>query len=227
MELNQRLVDGLDLALNESRVCGLHFDPPSGMAQLLLEVVALPEVGPIDPDPRRVFLLAGVSRIEVVLRHEQGQVSGPVIPLDSLEDLELFFASLTQADAMYGWSFIDIAEPSDDWDVTPSLSLAGEGSPTSDHTLHWFTECGRPGPDDSWDSFALHGVVHFAELSVERADSSPVPVDEFIADASRWWRAFEAHDDRLSTDAQQRLQSNSPSWRSWGGTSVMVPGKPS
>ncbi len=127
---------------------------------------------------------------------------------------------------MYGWSFIDITDPSDDWNVTPSLSL-GADSADGDHSLHWFTECGRPGPGDGWDSFALQGVVHFTELSVERADSTPVPVDEFIADARRWWRAFEAHDDRLSTDAQQRAQSNSLSWRSWGGTSVMVPGRPS
>ncbi len=82
VEWNQRLVDGLDLALNESQVCGLRFDAPARVAQLLLEVAALPEVGPIDPDPRRLLLLAGVSRIEVILRHEQGQEPGPVVPLD-------------------------------------------------------------------------------------------------------------------------------------------------
>lgn len=108
MEWGQELVDQLDLALNESQAGGLRFDADAAEARLLIEVLALPEVGPIDRDPRRVLVLSGVSSIEVILRADRGGALGPVLPLESLDALERFFTSLAQADAMYGWSFIDV-----------------------------------------------------------------------------------------------------------------------
>lgn len=211
VEWDQRTVDGLDLALNESTICGLYFDPVSGVARLLLEVVALPEVGPIDRDPRRVLLLAGTSRIDVTLRR-MSQVTGAAITLDSLEDVEQFFASVTAPGQMHGWSFNDLADPGEDWDLTPGLSMTG-GSVTGRHTLHWFSESGRPAPGGDYDFFILQGVVHFDDLSVERADGRLVTLDDFVADAHRWWSAMYAGDLRLSGDAQQRAQSTSLSWR--------------
>jgi hypothetical protein len=225
VDWNQQVVDGLDLALNEARVCGLRFDPSRAEASLLLEVLALPEIGPIDPDPRRVTVLSEVSSLEVILQREMRSGPGPVLPLESLDALETFFASLGNADAMYGWSFIDVADPSDNWKVSPSL-LEQTSLQQAKHTLHWFTECGRPGPEDRWEGYGLQGVIHFESLRVERADSRSVPLEEFEADARRWSNAFNSRDARLSGDAQQRAQASATSWRSWGGSSVMVPGKP-
>jgi hypothetical protein len=42
---DQWFVDLLDLALNESRVCGLQYDAEAAEARLRLEVLALPETG--------------------------------------------------------------------------------------------------------------------------------------------------------------------------------------
>lgn len=212
VEWDQRTVDGLDLALNESTICGLYFDPVSGVARLLLEVLALPEVGPIDPDPRRVLLLAGTSRIDVTLRRVLPQLTGPAITLDSLEDVEQFFASVTLPGQMTGWSFIDLADAGEDWDSTPRLSITG-GSAEGKHTLHWFSESGRPAFDGGYDFFILQGVVHFDDLSIERADGRSVTLEDFAADGHRWWSAMYAGDPRLSGDAQQRAQSTSLSWR--------------
>jgi hypothetical protein len=120
---NRELVDGLDLAFNESTACGLTFDAEAAEARLLIEVLALPEAGPLDRDPRRVAVFSGVSAVEVVLRPEMDNDLGPVLPLESMDALETFFASLGQADAMYGWSFFDIEDPGTDWNQPPSLLL--------------------------------------------------------------------------------------------------------
>jgi hypothetical protein len=62
VEWNRKLVDQLDLAFNESTVCGLQFDESAAEARLLVEVLALPEVGPIDRDPRRVWSCSPMLR---------------------------------------------------------------------------------------------------------------------------------------------------------------------
>lgn len=226
MHWDKQLVDRLDLAFNEATVCGLRYDPSAAEVRLLVEVLALPEIGPIDPDPRRVVAFCGVSSVEVILRPDMPSGPGPVLPLESLEALETFFASLGQADAMYGWSFIDVIDVSDDWKASPSLIERTSLQPAAVHTLHWFTECGRPGREDEWERYVLQGVIRFDSVRVERGDSRPMPLEEFLADARRWWNAFESHDARLSGDAQKQAQARAASWRPWGGTSVMVPGKP-
>jgi hypothetical protein len=61
VEWDQGLIDRLDLALNESTVCGLRYDAEHGEARLLVEVETLPEVGSIDQDPRRAIVLSSVE----------------------------------------------------------------------------------------------------------------------------------------------------------------------
>src|SRR5262245_7376713 len=73
------------------------------------------------PGPAAVF--TGVSAVEIVLRPEMANDLGPVLALGSMDGLETFFASLGQADAMYGWSFFDIEDPGADWNQPPSLLL--------------------------------------------------------------------------------------------------------
>jgi hypothetical protein len=221
---NRELVDGLDLAFNESTACGLTFDAEAAEARLLIEVLALPEAGPLDRDSRRVAVFSGVSAVEVILRPEMDSDLGPVLPLESMDALETFFASLGQADAMYGWSFFDIDDPGADWNQPPSLLLHVPTANPSPHTVHWFTECGRPTAADGWERFFLQGVLRFKDLRIERADLRALPLEAFIADAKRWWDAFAQHDARLSSEAQQQAQAASSAWRGWGGSSVMVPG---
>jgi hypothetical protein len=225
VEWGLELADRLDLALNESQVCGLSFDTDAAEARLLVEVLALPETGPLEWDPRRVLVMSGVASIEVILRADLDDRLGPVLPMESLGALEKFFTSLGQADAMYGWKFIDRRDVGEDWDVPASLSAMSSEPQAASHTLHWFTECGRPGPKQDWERFYLQGVIRFGNLRVERADARLVSLEEFVADGRRWWDAFEGRDSRLSGKAQRQAQAGAASWRSWGGTSVM--GKPS
>lgn len=225
VDWRRELADGLDLALNEAQVCGLSFDADAAEARLLVEVLALPQAGPADRDPRRALVLSGVASVEVILRADRAGGLGPVLPLESVDALERFFASLGQADAMYGWEFIDRGDAGQSWDVPASLTAMSSEPQAAAHTLHWFTECGKPGPDEDWERFFLQGVIWFGSLRVERANGRPVSLKEFVADGRRWWDAFERRDSRLSADAQLRAQAGAARWRPWGGTSVM--GKPS
>jgi hypothetical protein len=50
--------------------------------------------------------------------------------------------------------------------VPASLISASTEPQAPGHTLHWFTECGRPGTDQGWERFLLQGVIRFASLRV-------------------------------------------------------------
>jgi hypothetical protein len=214
VEWDHGLVDRLDLALNESTVCGLHYDADRGEARLLIEVDALPEVGPIDRDPRRAVVMSSVESIEVIVRSDRAGGYGPVLPVGSLDDLEQFFAGLSWAHPMYGWEFVDVADDGPAWQVEPSLRVIPGGGLAA-HSLRWFTECGSAGRTGQPRSYVLQGVVWFAGLRIERADARPVPLEEFVADARRWWDAFRRGDARVSVDAQRQAQAGAARWRSW------------
>jgi hypothetical protein len=223
VDWDQSLIDRLDRALNESTVCGLRYDVQRGEARLLVEVEALPAVGSIDRDPRRAIVLSSVESIEVTLRNDRIGGYGPVLPLGSLDDLEQFFAGLSWAHPMYGWEFIDVSDPGPAWQVEPSL-LVRTGGGVAAHSLRWFTECGSAGGTGEPRSYVLQGVVWFAELRIERADGSGLPLERFLADGARWWKAFREGDSRLSVQGQREAASASLRWRPWSAAgSVIVP----
>jgi hypothetical protein len=223
VEWDQGLIDRLDLALNESTVCGLRYDAERGEARLLVEVEALPEVGSVDRDTRRAIVLSSVESIEATLRRDRGGGYGPVLPLGSLDDLEQFFAGLSWAHPMYGWEFVDVCDPDPARQVEPSLRVRPGGGVAA-HSLRWFTECSSAGGTGERDSYVLQGVVWFAELRIERADGSSLPLEVFLADGARWWRAFRERDSRLSVQGQREAASASLRWRHWPTpSSVIVP----
>ena len=221
MEWDQGLIDQLDLALNESTVCGLRYDAERREARLLVEVEALPEVGPMDPDPRRVIVMSSVESIEVTVRSDRVDGYGPVLPLGSLDDVEQFFAGLSWAHPMYGWEFVDVTDPGPAWQVEPSLRLRPGGGLAA-HSLRWFTECGSAGRTGEPHSYVLQGIVWFAELRIERADGSSLPVERFLADGARWWKGFRAGDSRLSAQGQREAASAALRWRHWPASGSMI-----
>jgi hypothetical protein len=77
MDLTEALVADLNVALNESDPCGLSYDRDACEARFLLEVLALPRDGPVDPDPRRALVLRGVSALCVWLEQESPGGGGP------------------------------------------------------------------------------------------------------------------------------------------------------
>jgi hypothetical protein len=123
--------------------------------------------------------------------------------------VEAFFASLRWSGSMYGWKFLDDSSLVREWPARRSLSVIVR-EPAAPHSLFWFNECGRD-EGDAPVAYCIEGTVTFRSLDVFRADLSPVPLDEFIADGRRYWQALHEHDDRLNVDAQRAAQIDTPS----------------
>lgn len=209
MDWTDELREGLDVALNEADMLGLRLGPSGRWCDLLIHVSALPMAGPLDPDARRILRLMAPTQVKVLLRTARWPSSdyGAPIPLAGLGAVEDFFASLEWSGQMYGWRFLDDPSLTRDWPDQVSLSIdLGHGVAT--HSLYWFNECGR-----GETSCHLEGSVTFQDLEVLRADETPIPLTEFIADGRRQWQAFTDHDDRLSAQAQLKATVGTPSWR--------------
>jgi hypothetical protein len=216
MDLDEEIVSGINLALHEAHVSGLRMREDLSAVELLVLVQTLPEEGPIDPDGRRVVVLAAPSRIRILLRRDRrGEPRyGPALPLHDVSEVGQFFIShLTWADAMYGWPFLDGAEhASDEWPEPVSLDLELPRG-DDDHSLYWFAECGRNTGDEVL-SYFIQGIVWFGSIEVLRANGHEVALDDFGAGARRWWSAFRDRDDRVNPAAQHAAQEG-PVWQPW------------
>jgi hypothetical protein len=208
--------------LNEATVAGLR-PGPDGSVVLLLNVLALPETGPVDPDGRRALILSGVSRTRVLLRRCStwgDPARNPAIPLRDFEAVEEFFASISLSGDMYGWEFLDSSDLIDDWPPVVSLDLSSGAAPSA-HSLYWFNECGLFNGYDGYVPYRIEGVVDFQELTVERFDGTPVAVEEFVAAGKRWWQALFGQDPRVSVAAQTAL-GEPPPWRAGVGSTDVI-----
>lgn len=214
----------MDHALNEADVLGVRLAADGRCCDLLMHVLALPEDGPIDSDHRRIVRLKQPSRVAVLLRATRFNPSaadpqvgteqyGPVIPLADLPALEAFFGSLNWGGSMYGREFLDNQENAADWPNPCSLEIRLTADQPL-HSIYWFNECGRDeagGPV----RYLLEGVVTFDDIEVLRASGVVEPVEQFVADADRWWDAMYNRDARLSVAAQRAASATAPSWRPW------------
>ena len=162
--------------------------------------------------------------MRVLLRTDRAGSAGygPVIPLADLGAVEDFYASLSWSGSMYGWKFLDDPSLTHDWPAQPSLTVdvcPGAGS----HSLYWFNECGRDEGDTNVAYF-IEGTVTFEDLEVLRADATPQPLEEFIAEGHRYWEALHSCDARLSVEAQRAAQDGTPSWRRYVRNKVTISG---
>ncbi|GHJ45118.1 hypothetical protein Cs7R123_24600 [Catellatospora sp. TT07R-123] len=212
---DRSVVAGLNTALNEADVVGLRVYWPGRTVRLLLHVLALPELGPADPDTRRALIFTGVSQLRVLLRTDRSNNRdySKAITLADADDADRFLASVGWSNPMYGWSFVDDPQLTHGWPEELSFTLTSPNGPADGpgtHTLYWFCECGRaePGGDIG---YCIEGDIRFERLEIERADGSPIPLTTFVAAGVRWWEAHEAADPRVSPEAQQS-QPPSPAW---------------
>jgi hypothetical protein len=193
----------VEAALNEADVLGIRLAQADDWCDVLVHVLALPETGPLDPDARRILRLFSPAQVKVLLREDRVEPAGygPVIALPGLEAVEDFFGSLSWSGSMYGWRFLDSPSLTHDWPAQPSLALDIRPE-TGSHSLYWFNECGAQEADRI-TAYRIEGTVTFADLEVRRADGAVEPLDEFIADGVRYWRALHSRDPRLSVEAQR------------------------
>lgn len=174
-------VGGVEAALNEAEVPGLRAGPASGSIEVLVHVVALPAVGAIEPDARRVLRLRGVGSLQVILRADTPGAfrDQAAVPLADLDEVERFFDSLSCSGSMYGWTFFDAPELTDDRPPRPSLRLDLSDQPGR-HSFYWFNECGRPESGQA-RAYVIEGTITFDTLTVHRADGTEQSLDTFTA----------------------------------------------
>lgn len=209
MNRDEWLANRLDLGLNEAEVFGIEYVPEGHEARLLVDVQSLLDGGRGDPDPRRVVVMSGVSSVEVWLRRGSSGSEGTV-RMDSLEAVAAFFESLSWSGPMYGWAFVDIQDPREEWPDDPSLKLVA--SPTrAAHTLRWFNECGRD-EDGTPVPYLLEGIVFYESIRIDRADGSHLTIDEFAADAKRSWDLLENRAEREAVQLQRQTAATPLSW---------------
>lgn len=202
----------LEVALTEAEIVGVRRISDDSIV-FLVHVKALPEEGPIDIDARRQVVLHGVVRTRSLLRRQTIEGPGPALPLASIEAVDQFLDTLRTGDSLYGWHYLDNPELTDDWPSEPSL-LVQMNDREPQHTFYWFNECTRM-EEDEIRSYVLEGDAAFADLTVLRADGTPLAVSEFADQGVRWWQAFADHEDRVGSDAQTAWKSSCLTWRHW------------
>lgn len=168
---------GLDVALNESSLHALSFDPVRARAELLLDVLTLPPEGPAPADGRVFLDLAGVSRLACTFT-----AKGTGVPLTLTELPEVVAAGAGRA--MDGWEFVDCPAPPD---TGASLDWRCATTSRSAHGLHVFQ-------DRRLD--LLRVSIWFDSLEVRTFAGARLAVSELIAGGKRWWDGLYAGDPR-------------------------------
>lgn len=162
----------LEVALTEADVVGVRLSVNEGGAvDVLLHVLALPESGPMENDPRRILRFCGVADVSVLLRRVTRDGNGPPIELAGLDAVEEFFESLVTGDSLYGWRYFDEPSLTEDWPEQPSLRLTLDANPAP-HQFYWFNECGRHEQGEL-RSYCIEGTIGFRDLEVLDAEGHP------------------------------------------------------
>ncbi|HET6152634.1 MAG TPA: hypothetical protein VFE15_06740 [Marmoricola sp.] len=171
MQPTPHVTSDLDVALNEAEVCGLLYDDETATARVFIENMWLPDGGPVDPDGRRVLVFTGVTTLEVRLWSEEDPPEQ--LPLSSLDEVDMLLAEAQLVCGMYGWAFVDISDPGPRCRAAADLQL-GPGPHRSGHSFDWFAEISLR-TDDGFRAVLLDGTIYYDELSLARADGSPIP----------------------------------------------------
>jgi hypothetical protein len=183
----------LNLALDEAELIGAEVDSEECVAGLTLAVLSLPEEGPAPEDRRVQIILRPVGRVAASLRHGAwNDDSAEVEPFQV--DALLSIVKRFGASAIYGGKFFDVPKDKDFRNWKDRLSLdwwAPDAEAGTAHTLYLFQE----GED-----LHLDMRLWFDELLVFRPPPGyePIELDEFVAGADRWWKAFGEGDPRTS-----------------------------
>lgn len=200
---SKETIDGLDIALNEARLLGVEVDVPAREVGVTLQVLTLPEVGPVPNDSRILLVLSPVERIMASLRHglwNDETASVELFPIDSLFDVVHSFHGCP----IYGWEFFDAgAKEFNSWAGRLSLDWQS-GTNGLSHTLDLFQE-----GDDEGQQRHLDLRIWFDGMTIYTPAKDIVSVSDFIAGGRRWWRAMRQGDARTTSSGIVSLSNGS------------------
>lgn len=191
MKLTSELIEGLNIALNESRLVGVDVDPGCPIAKVDLKVLSLPEEGPADSDHEIILRLFPIARVAAALVDETGRVKG--FGIEDLSDVVRKFGG----QPIYGWNFVD-SDTSELYELLGQLSLDHRtGGAGHTHTLHLFQES---------QTAKLDLCIWFDEIDLEDENGRGIDLVAFIADGKRWWDGVFSGDPRTKGSGIEPLK---------------------
>ncbi|MEU7630068.1 hypothetical protein AB0C34_08790 [Nocardia sp. NPDC049220] len=195
MNVSRGLLDGmntagLNIALSEAACLGLAVDSTANELRLDLEVLTLPENGTASEDYRVQVTFTGVSRVAASLRVQHWDDLEPrVLPLqlDGLDEAIRSFGG----GRLHGWEFIDL----DDSGWALWSELLSFDTVIDDHICAHVLEFSQ---EEGIDPRELDVRVWFDDIIIHDSTGTRVALPDFIAGATRWWKAHDAGDPRAT-----------------------------
>ena len=188
MELSEEERHGLGIALNEADLLGVEIDPVRRIGAATLRVLSLPANGPAPQDTRVSLRLSPVGRVVASLREARwDDPAAPAVPfkIDELLGVVQSFHGLP----VYGWEFFDLHDGVlAKWVDRVSLDWMS-GDDGRSHSIMLFQEAGNR---------ILDLLVWFDDLEFRSVVGEVIPIDQIIADGTRWWDALYAGDPRTA-----------------------------
>ena len=187
MDLSPQLAQNLSIVLNEATLRDVECDQALGTAHIVLDVLTLPEVGPVPQDRALELRLAPLGRVVASLRAGfWNRADAPVLAMtiDSLGEVVRSFGGRS----VYGWEFFDL-HPTQPEPWMNRLSFEWQGDAAAmQHSLTLFQE----GDGDRH----LDLRIWFRDLQLWSSGGLPLDPDDVIAGGKRFWDALHANDPR-------------------------------
>lgn len=194
MPTDPAVLADLDLALDEATLWRVELEPEARVATVVLTVLSLPEDdGPAEPRLVRL-ILAPVGRLAASLRHGSWNDREAQVEDFPLSDLPQIFDRLG-GHALYGGAFFNVPEVRPGvferpngfalWSDRLSLDWTAPVADGTTHTLLLFQE-GAHG--NELRHFDLQ--LWFDEIDARNDIGDRLPIDDLVAGARRWWKAF-------------------------------------
>jgi hypothetical protein len=194
MPIDSALLADLDVALDESTLWRVEFDPESRVAIVMLTVLLLP-VGDGPAEARPVCLiLRPVGRLAASLRHGSWDDREAHVEGLELDDLPRVFDRLG-GQSIYGGTFFNVPEVRPGvfdrpngfalWSDRLSVDWMAPRADGQTHTLLLFQE-GAEGDQLRH----LDVQLWFDELEARTVNGDGIRIDDLVSGARRWWRAL-------------------------------------
>jgi hypothetical protein len=132
--MNPQLAHKLDIAFEGSEVAFFGVSEEAVDVELFVEVLSLPESGPMDEDPRRIVTFRNPSSFRALARQKADRERKDwkelvTLPLRDIQELNELIASLQIKEDTTNWRHFDAPVRTEDWpsEISFETALSGHG----------------------------------------------------------------------------------------------------